>query len=80
MTEQYKSSLLNTTKKNGMKIYETEEGNEDDELEDEMEDEEEEDEKITARPRRYSEMSAKKNDTKPIPKGSAFFIFSSTNK
>lgn len=63
----------------------TEEGNEDDELEDEMDDEEmeeeeEENEKITARPRRLSEMSAKKNSKKPIPKGSAFFIFSNTNK
>lgn len=37
-------------------------------------------EPVGARPRRMSEISAKKNTTKPIPKGSAFFIFSNTNK
>ena len=34
---------------------------------------------ITARPRRMSEISVKKSK-KPIPKGSAFFIFSHTNR
>ncbi|KAG5668929.1 hypothetical protein PVAND_016838 [Polypedilum vanderplanki] len=51
----------------------------------EDEDEEEEDdgedkiEPVTARPRRISEVSVKKSK-KPIPKGSAFFIFSHTNR
>ncbi|KAL9888468.1 muscle calcium channel subunit alpha-1 isoform X1 [Glossina fuscipes] len=35
--------------------------------------------RVTARPRRLSEMSFKKV-TKPIPKGSSFFIFSHTNR
>lgn len=46
------------------------------------EDDEEDDEKmepVSARPRRLSEVSIKKGK-KPIPKGSAFFIFSHTNK
>jgi hypothetical protein len=48
---------------------------------DEEEGEDDEDEHpATARPRRMSEMSAKKNSKKPIPKGSSFFIFSHTNK
>lgn len=48
--------------------------------EDEEEDEAEEKmEPVSARPRRMSEVSVKKNK-KPIPKGSAFFIFSHTNK
>lgn len=51
------------------------------EVEDEDDDLEEGDvkEKITARPRRMSELSVKKGK-KPIPKGSAFFIFSHTNR
>ncbi|XP_070508575.1 muscle calcium channel subunit alpha-1 isoform X3 [Chironomus tepperi] len=46
------------------------------------EDEDDDDDKmepITARPRRMSEISVKKSK-KPIPKGSAFFIFSHTNR
>lgn len=46
------------------------------------EDDEEDDEKmepVSARPRRMSEVSVKKGN-KPIPKASAFFIFSHTNK
>lgn len=47
--------------------------------EEEMDDGEEKDEPASARPRRMSEISSK-NSTKPIPKGSAFFIFSHQNK
>ena len=46
------------------------------------EDEDDDDDKmdpITARPRRMSEISVKKSK-KAIPKGSAFFIFSHTNR
>jgi hypothetical protein len=47
---------------------------------DEDEDESEDDvEPVSARPRRMSEISTKKGK-KPIPKGSAFFLFSSTNR
>lgn len=49
---------------------------------DEDEEDDDEDEKmepVSARPRRMSEVSTKKGK-KPIPKGSAFFIFSHTNK
>lgn len=49
---------------------------------DEEEEDEEMEEKIepvSARPRRLSEVSVKKSK-KAIPKGSAFFIFSHTNK
>lgn len=46
---------------------------------DEEEEDEEKIEPITARPRRMSEVSVKKGK-KPIPKGSAFFIFSHTNR
>lgn len=48
------------------------EEDEDDETEEKME-------PVSARPRRLSEVSVKKNN-KPIPKSSAFFIFSHTNK
>lgn len=47
--------------------------------EEEEDDDEEEIEPVTARPRRISEISVKKSK-KPIPKGSAFFIFSHTNR
>lgn len=46
----------------------------------EEEEDDETEEPASARPRRMSESSVKKNTTKPIPKGSAFFIFSHTNK
>jgi len=50
-------------------------------LDEEEEDDEdgEENEPASARPRRMSEMSMKKNN-KPIPKGNAFFVFENTNK
>lgn len=47
--------------------------------EEEADEDEDEKEPVGARPRRMSEISTK-NSTKPIPKGSAFFIFSHTNK
>lgn len=48
--------------------------------EEEEEDAEEADiEPVSARPRRMSELSIKKTK-KPIPKGSAFFIFSYNNR
>lgn len=50
------------------------------EEEDEEEEEEEVEEPVNARPRRTSEISTKKNRNKPIPKGTAFFIFSHSNK
>jgi voltage-dependent calcium channel L type alpha-1D len=51
----------------------------DEEDEDEEDYEDEKAEPVSARPRRMSEVSVKKGK-KPIPKGSAFFIFSNTNK
>lgn len=52
---------------------------EEEELEEEEDEEEVDIEPVGARPRRMSELSIKKTK-KPIPKGSAFFIFAHNNR